>query len=54
MNKSEVQEKSISKNMSSGWVCPKCGRVLSPEVRECPCSKAKQENAQIKKNWIND
>ncbi len=23
--------------MSSGWICPKCGRVLAPWVSECPC-----------------
>lgn len=21
-----------------GWICPKCGRVLSPHTSECPCS----------------
>ena len=26
--------------MSSGWVCPKCGRALAPWVPECPCSKS--------------
>lgn len=22
-----------------GWVCPKCGRVLSPTTSSCPCSE---------------
>ena len=22
-----------------GWVCPKCGRVLSPNTPSCPCSE---------------
>ena len=21
----------------TGWVCPKCGRVLAPWMSECPC-----------------
>ena len=23
--------------MSTGWECPRCGRVLAPWVFECPC-----------------
>lgn len=23
----------------TGWVCPKCGRVLSPDTTACPCSE---------------
>lgn len=22
-----------------GWICPKCGRVLSPNTPSCPCSE---------------
>lgn len=24
----------------TGWVCPKCGRVLSPDTGVCPCSES--------------
>jgi uncharacterized OB-fold protein len=26
-----------------GWVCPKCGRVLSPFTSECPCHNLNQQ-----------
>jgi uncharacterized OB-fold protein len=28
--------------MNTGWVCPKCGRVLAPWVSECPCGPTTQ------------
>lgn len=55
MNKSEVQEKNFkSKEVNSGWVCPKCGRVLSPSEKTCICSKAKQENSKPAGSWLHD
>lgn len=26
-------------SMPTGWICPKCGRVLAPDMQECPCYK---------------
>lgn len=31
--------------MKEGWVCPKCGRCLSPWTFECPCYKREMSNA---------
>ena len=26
--------------MREGWACPRCHRVLSPDLHVCPCSPA--------------
>lgn len=29
-----------------GWVCPVCGKVLSPGVKECPCGGVNPEELE--------
>ena len=32
------------KYVPSGWQCPKCLRINSPNVNECPCVKENKKN----------
>ena len=48
-------EAPVKDNTPKGWVCPKCGKVNSPEVKSCSCSKPKLDESQnTKRNWMND
>jgi uncharacterized OB-fold protein len=49
-------EAPITNNQEKGWVCPKCGKVNSPTVKSCSCTKPSSvnENSQPKRNWVND
>lgn len=31
-------------NYNYGWVCPRCGKVLAPDVRECTCKPELKSN----------
>lgn len=35
---SETQYYEVKGYYNYGWVCPKCGRALSPNTSACPCS----------------
>lgn len=51
MNKSEVLE-NRDKKENQGWVCPRCGKVLSPSTKTCSCNKP--ENKVESRNWFKD
>ena len=31
-----------------GWICPLCGKALSPDTKACTCYKEKKEEIKIK------
>jgi uncharacterized OB-fold protein len=34
-------------NPKTGWVCPKCGRVISPDLKTCPYCSTQQTDERL-------
>jgi len=32
--------------MNEGWICPRCGKVLAPWIRECDCKVTSSPSAE--------
>ena len=43
-----VYEDRNEHNENKGWVCPKCGRPVSPQYKTCPYCSTQQSNEGLK------
>ncbi len=34
-NKTNKNSDNVWKDLSKGWICPRCGKVISPHIKEC-------------------
>lgn len=46
MNDQIIVEGPIFEDNTIGWICPKCGTVISPNVKTCPNCSSKQMNVK--------
>ena len=37
-----------------GWICPKCKKVISPDVKECKSKICKKENFELDEYFASD